>query len=86
MPTRLSIALDSIGRRVAELRKERRWSQAVLAERMKLSAKYVQRIEAGRENLTVESLLRLADALGVDVVALFETPTMQRKVGRPPTR
>jgi transcriptional regulator with XRE-family HTH domain len=75
--------LDRIGRRVAELRAERGWTQAAFAERMGIATKYLQRIEAGDENLTVSSLLRLAEALAVELEELFVPPTTLRRPGRP---
>lgn len=39
-------------------------TQAELAERLDVSAAYVQRVEAGGANLTVGQLARFADALG----------------------
>jgi transcriptional regulator with XRE-family HTH domain len=46
----------------------------------------LQRIEAGRVNLTLHTLLRLARALGTPVRALFDPPASRapRKPGRPP--
>lgn len=79
--------LRGIGRRVAELRVERGLTQARLAETLGVSLQYLQRIESGRENLTVQSLVRLGEALDVNAVDLFAAPTT-RAVGRgrPPRR
>jgi transcriptional regulator with XRE-family HTH domain len=51
-----------IGRRVAELRVARELTQERLAEKAAVSVKYLQRVEAGRENLTIESMVRLQSA------------------------
>jgi transcriptional regulator with XRE-family HTH domain len=53
-----------VGRRVAHHRQRRGWTQEVLAERVGVSTKYLQRIEAGRENLSLRSLATIAAALG----------------------
>ncbi len=78
--------MREIGRRVAELREARGWTQAVLAERLDVSASYVRRIEAGSENLSIRSLVGIAGVLGARVVSLFEPPESLRRRprGRPP--
>jgi transcriptional regulator with XRE-family HTH domain len=63
-----------VGRRVAELRRQRRWTQEALAEKAQVSGRYIQLIEAGDENLTIESLAMLANALRIPVRELFERP------------
>lgn len=56
-----------IGRRVAEARRARGWTQEHLAEQLGVSTRYEQSVEAGRENLTIETLCKLGDALEVSV-------------------
>jgi transcriptional regulator with XRE-family HTH domain len=78
--------LQDVGRKVAELRAEMKLTQEAFAESvLGVSLKYAQALEAGRENLTVESLVALANKAGVKVAWLFEAP-LSRKVrrGRPP--
>ena len=76
--------IKDLGRKVAELRIARGLTQERFAERLGVSLKYVQRIEAGSENLTVESLHRLATKLRVTVIALFEPPLVREvRRGRP---
>ncbi len=62
-----------VGRRVAELRVERGWTQDRLASKLDVGARYLQRIEAGDINLTLDSLLRLAVALRVALVDLLRS-------------
>jgi transcriptional regulator with XRE-family HTH domain len=72
------------GRRVAELRVARGWTQEEFAERWGRSARYVQNVEQGGENLTIKSLAKLATALGAPLAALFENPRRPAaKRGRP---
>jgi transcriptional regulator with XRE-family HTH domain len=79
--------LRDIGRRVAELRRARHLTQEELAEGANFAFKYLQRIEAGRENLTVKTLVRLADSFGVTVGQLFRAPRSRVvRLGRPPSR
>ena len=77
--------IKDIGRRIAEVRASRNLTQDQFSERLRVSLKYLQRVEAGYENLTVESLYRLAIKLRVPVVALFEPPARREvRRGRPP--
>lgn len=76
--------LRNIGLRLAELRERRRWSRETFAERLGVSTRYLARLEAGRQNLTVHRLAWLADHLGVRVVDLFAAPGIDAiRVGRP---
>lgn len=76
--------VDGVGRRVAELRRERGWTQAELGERVNFTFQYIARIEGG-VNLTIHSLTHLANAFRVPISALFEPPTEAgpRRPGRP---
>lgn len=73
-----------LGRRLAEIRRLREWTQAQLAEEADVSTPYIARVEAGRENLTLDSITRFATLLKVQVLHLFLPPTDPRvKRGRP---
>jgi transcriptional regulator with XRE-family HTH domain len=92
-PTRLVAKEDvdqllrRIGRRIAELRGERELTQEEFAGRLDFSVKYTQRVEAGRQNLSVGSLVKLANTLDVAVADLFKKPrTLRANKGRPPKR
>lgn len=74
----------SVGRRVAELRRETGRTQRELAETLGVSVQYVQRIEQGRENLTLRSLAELATALAAPASELLTAPrSLAPKRGRP---
>lgn len=76
--------IQAVGRRIAELRAGRGWTQDVFAERLQVSVDYVQRLERG-SNLTIRSLVQIADKLTVQVIDLFAAPTStERRAGRPP--
>lgn len=77
--------LRDIGRRVAEVRAEHDMTQERFAEDvLGVSLKYLQAVEAGRENLTVASLVKLANLAGVRVADLFTSPvTREVRRGRP---
>jgi len=61
---------EGFGRRLREMRKERTLSQEHLGELAGLDRTYVSQVEAGRRNLTLLSIHKLAKALGVDPAAL----------------
>lgn len=76
--------IRTVGRRIAELRSER-MTQAEFAERLGSSVQWVSRIELG-ENLTLATLEKIADVLGVTVPSLFIEPARDAhgaKRGRP---
>jgi transcriptional regulator with XRE-family HTH domain len=75
-PPRLPVLL---GQRIRELRVAKGLTQWKIAERG-FSYKYYQRIEAGKVNLTLNSLEKLAAALEVEVGELFRFPFPPRLV------
>ena len=84
---RAELVQQQVGRRIAEIRSDGGWTQLELASSLRVSGKYVQRVESGAENLTIASLAKFADALGVPIRALFDEPTIGRtKPGRPRKR
>lgn len=60
------------GPKIAQLRKERGWSQANFATYAKIGLATVQRAEASDPDLTYGSAAKLASALGVDVNEVYE--------------
>ena len=77
-------ATADVGRRIAELRRERGLTQEQFAERLGIAANALQRIELGMQNLTIRSLVRLANGLGVPLASLFEAPASRTvRSGRP---
>jgi transcriptional regulator with XRE-family HTH domain len=70
-----------VTREIARLRKER-MTQEALAELLDVPVQHVSRIEAG-QNITLQTLERLAVALGLRVSVTFEPGDKPRKP--PPT-
>lgn len=60
--------------RIKELRKEKKWTQAALAEATDLSQSYIGAIESSNidKSPSMDTLLRIADALEVHVGKLFK--------------
>jgi transcriptional regulator with XRE-family HTH domain len=76
--------LDAVGRRIAELRRKLRLTQAELAERLETTISNYQRIEHGFQNLTILTMAKIAAALDTTVVALLKAPRAAKpKRGRP---
>lgn len=61
-----------VGRNFARLRRERGLTQEQVEERSGFSQQYLSDLERGRRNPTVITLYELAQALGVNHVALVE--------------
>lgn len=59
------------GDKVRQLRAERHWTQAQLAEAAHISDEWVRRIEGGGRSPSFDIIDQLAVALGVDAVELF---------------
>lgn len=70
-----------IGQRIRALRTERRLTQKELARRAEIAAPNLNRIEKGQKGLSMESLERLAGALGVQPAELLRDPTEEPDVG-----
>ncbi|MBS2031599.1 MAG: helix-turn-helix transcriptional regulator [Deltaproteobacteria bacterium] len=61
-----------IGRRVREARVRLELTQAELAGRLDLEEPTIRAIEAGRRGLSLDSLVRLAEALGIQPGVLVD--------------
>lgn len=64
--------IKNIGRRIIQLREEKRIKQIELAIAVNIEDSALRRIEAGRTNPTIKSLLRIAEGLDVELKELFE--------------
>jgi transcriptional regulator with XRE-family HTH domain len=62
---------ELIGKRIKGLRQGEGISQEVLAEKIDMSPKYLSSIERGKENPTLGTFIKLAQALDVEVSELF---------------
>jgi transcriptional regulator with XRE-family HTH domain len=84
VPKSAKDALRALGRRIQELRREAGYTQERMAERVEMLAPNYARIEQGRQNVTVDTLVRVARALDVPIIELFRMPrSTQAKIGRP---
>ena len=53
----------ALAQKIAETRDEHNLTQSELAERMNVSQQFISQIESGEGNLTLETLLKLAQSL-----------------------
>jgi len=61
---------EQLGATVRELRRKRKLTQDVFAERSGLHRAHVGEIERGESNVTIQTLKIIADTLGVKIVDL----------------
>ncbi|TCO35624.1 UDP-N-acetylglucosamine 1-carboxyvinyltransferase [Kribbella steppae] len=73
--------LSRIGNLIRDARKHRGWTQAQLADVLNTSQSAVNRIEKGHQNLTLEMLARIGEALDSEIVSLGGGPVHLRVVG-----
>ena len=64
--------LTVIGTRLVSLRKGKGISQAKLAELTKLDRTYISRIEHGKQNMTMTTLIFICDCLGITLKEFFD--------------
>jgi transcriptional regulator with XRE-family HTH domain len=76
-----------VGRRIGELRESAGLTQAKAAEELRMTVSNYQRIEHGLQNLSIRTMVRVAQVVGVPVAKLFEAATSRRgSRGRPKKR
>lgn len=60
-----------IGVRIKSLRRSKGMSQEYLAEKMGISSKYLSSIERGKENPTLDTFIKLAEVLEIELSEIF---------------
>lgn len=74
----------ALGRQIRALREERGWTLEEAAEHMRVAPKHLQKVEAGLLNVTLVTLVRVAEGFGETVRNLFPLPEPQKKKRREP--
>jgi len=64
--------LRQVGQRVAQIRRDRGWTQEALSESIGIEAVSLSRLETGDRALSLSTLARIADALGVGLGDLLD--------------
>ena len=74
--------LTSVGRRIAKARRDKGFSQALLAEKANISVSHLSNIERGRKSLSAEILLRIAETLQVsaDGILFTDIPQVHKEI------
>lgn len=63
-----------VGDRIRALRKERGYSQERLADKAELHYTHIGSIERGEKNWSIETLVKVANGLNVEISVLFQFP------------
>jgi transcriptional regulator with XRE-family HTH domain len=67
-----------LGKRIAELRRERGMSQGALADKLRSTPQWVSQLERGTRSPTVHTLVKIANALAVAPADLLSSPSKGR--------
>lgn len=62
---------EMIGARIKRLRQVKKLTQEQLSEKMGITSKYLSSIERGKENPTLDTLIKLALALDIEILEIF---------------
>ena len=62
----------AFGKRIKELRKQTGLSQEKFALKISMDRTYYASVEAGRRNISLENIKKIADGFGVSLSQLFE--------------
>lgn len=76
----LEQCLHQLGQRIKSLRTAREWSQQALADASGLDRTYISAVEHGKQNLTIGAMLKLAEALDVELPELLSQDGLDRLV------
>jgi transcriptional regulator with XRE-family HTH domain len=60
-----------LGRRIRNLRNEKGWTQQKLGDQAEVNYKFIGEIERGKQNPSLNVLVKISAALGVDLQNLF---------------
>lgn len=69
----------TIGKKIKEIRKNRGFTQDILAEKVGIDAKHLSRIECGKNSLSLNLLLKICSVLGTEPGVLFDNSINKNK-------
>ena len=75
-----------IGDRIRAYRNQKGWSQEYLAEKADVHRTYIGQLERGKKNATIESISKIAGALGVSLSRLFENISIEQQENNLPAQ
>lgn len=64
--------IKSIGERITYFRKQKGYTQLKFADITNYDRTYLSRVESGKQNLTVETLIRICECLGITLKEFFD--------------
>jgi transcriptional regulator with XRE-family HTH domain len=82
---RLNSGLETMGQRLARLRKERGWTQVELAERTGIVQTVLSDYERGKLRLNADMIVRFASALDITTDELLQPKAVQTVLRRKPS-
>lgn len=65
--------IQEFGKRLKDIRKQKKLTQANLAEKIELSNNFVGMVERGRRNTTIEKMFLIIHALDISPAEFFKT-------------
>jgi transcriptional regulator with XRE-family HTH domain len=71
---------ELIGIRIRNIRKSRGVSQQILAYEVDMEKPNISRIEAGRTNVTIKNLYKIAEALGVTMKEIVDIESEEKEI------
>jgi UDP-N-acetylglucosamine 1-carboxyvinyltransferase len=72
--------LSRVGTLIRDARRHKKLTQAELAEALQTSQSAVARIEQGKQNLSLETLARISEALDTEVVAVASSTPLNLRI------
>lgn len=64
--------MDTINKKIKNIRKHKKFTQAHIANRLGITTRAYAKIENGETNLTIEKLYKITDILEINLSHLFE--------------
>ncbi len=74
--------LETIGKQVRKLRKERGWSREYLAEKVNISVNFLGQFERGEKSVRLETFIAIANALQVSADTLLQDIVEQSSISK----
>ena len=68
-----------IGERIAQLRKAKKLSQQKFSYEAEIERSYLTHVEKGRKNISIETLIKITNALGISLKDFFNEDSFNGK-------
>lgn len=70
---------ESFGKRILELRKDKKWTQEALAFKAGIDRTYMTDVENGKRNISIQNIEKIIKALEVSYVEFFGSEIIESK-------